>query len=191
MKNDRPPLSLEECANAYCLLMANAYRLIEDGEKLSAQKRFVGAVGSFHAAAHEIVRAHLISHAVVLEESNEAGWRRFWFDIDDRSRRLEILESDIHPSIYRSETARTRYAESFRLLDDDFRHVAYDDAREIFLPPGGAHLADHADKELARLSYEYIMGLFHAFNFYGLPNPLTQIKTFYALRADHQAGRPS
>jgi hypothetical protein len=178
-------LSLEESANAYCLAMANAYRLIEDGERLSAHKRFVGASGAFSSAIHELVKGFLISEAVVLRENDASGWRTFWDDVNDTERRRRVLFERIHPLIYRSSEARTRYTDAFELLAEPFGPVLFDGER--FQPPGGRCLVKHGDAASARLLYEYVMGLFHAFNFYGLPNPRTQAETFWALRSTSMA----
>jgi len=173
-------LSLEEMANSFCLLMANAYRLIEDGEKLSAARRHTGAVGSFQAAVLEIIRGHLIAEAVLLEDDDADGWDRFWEDQNDRARLLRILEDQIHDKMYRDQRAHERYQRGLSLLPLEFVRISFDG--RLFLPPGG-DLAGHENIEAAARSYyEYVMGLFHAFNFYGLPNPATQIQTFWGLR---------
>lgn len=183
MTSEPTVLTLEELANAYCLMMANAYRLIEDGEKLSMAGRYVGAIGSFQAATDELVRGHLISNAVLLADEDAAGWREFWATMNDRSKRLQVLEKEIHHNIYRSEESKHRYDRGFALLSRDFVHNTFDEASGTFLPPGG-DLAGHASmQEAGKSYYEYVIGLYHAFNFYGLPNPATQIQTFWGLRA--------
>lgn len=182
MIQPRPILTLEEMANAYCLLMANAYRLIEDGEKLNAARRPLGALGCFQAAVEELVRGHLIAKAVLLDDQDEDGWRQFWSDFSDRRRLLDVLERDIHPAIYANAESKERYAQGFALLALDFVTNRFDEATGRFLPPGG-DLAGFPSMEAAsRGYYEYVMGLYHAFNFYGLPNPATQIQTFWGLR---------
>jgi hypothetical protein len=175
-------LTLEELANAYCLMMANAYRLIEDGEKLSAAGRPLGAVGCFQAATDELVRGHLIGKAVLLEETDDAGWSEFWANMNDRARRLAILERDIHPDIYRSDDSRGRYRTGMTLLPREFIHNHFEAATGRFLPPGDDTAAIGDMRAVAKAYYEYVIGLYHAFNFYGLPNPATQIQTFWGLR---------
>jgi len=180
--SDAPPsvLTLEELANGYCLFMANGYRLIEDGEKLLAARRPLGALGCFQQAAEELVRGHLLSEAVVLEDEDAAGWTRFWRDLSDRTRLLEILDAQIHPDIYRNEKSRERYERGAKLLPLEFVRIAFRSGR--FDAPGGNLAGLPSVEDAARGYYEYVLGLFHAFNFYGLPNPATQIQTFWGLR---------
>lgn len=173
-------LTLEELANGFCLFMANGYRLIEDGEKLLAARRPLGALGCFQNAAEELVRGHLLSGAVTLEDDDGAGWTRLWADLNDRARLREILEAQIHPDIYRNEKSRARYERGAKLLPLEFVRIAFRNGR--FDAPGGDLAGLPTIDDAARGYYEYVMGLFHAFNFFGLPNPATQIKTFWGLR---------
>lgn len=175
------PLSIEELANGYCLFMANAYRLIEDGEKLAATRRHLGAIGCFQAAVEEIVRGHLLEKVVAVEESDAAAWNAFGKTLDDRSRLLDVLTGEIHQEIYRSGTAQEDHARWIPLLHLDFVRTRFDG--RLFVPPGG-NLAGLDDMEsAARGYYKYVLGLFNAFNFFGLPNPAAQLKTFWGLRA--------
>jgi hypothetical protein len=186
MNNQPAVLSLEELANSFCLMMANAYRLIEDGEKLHAAGRHLGAIGSFQAATDELVRGHLISKAVTLTDRDGEGWKEFWSGMNDRSKRLEVLEREIHPEIYKSDDSRRRYHESFALLGLDFVCNRFEEASGRFLPPGGSLGGLSSMEEAAKSYYEYVIGLYHAFNFYGLPNPATQAQTFWGLRMGAQ-----
>ena len=185
MKNGSAPLSLEELANGYCLLMANGYRLIEDGEKLSAQKRFLGALGCFEAASEELARGHLLTRAVLLEDDDVDGWRRFWAIYEDRLALRKLLEDEVHHEIYKNEDARRRYNRAFPLLGLDFTHIRFEKNGDRFLPPGEP-AAGYSIDETARIYYEYVLGLYHGLNFYGLPNPATQVQTFWGLRAGHR-----
>lgn len=174
-------LTIEELANAYCLFMANAYRLIEDGERLAAAQRHLGAIGSFQAAVEEIVRGHLIEKAVAFEDSDVTSWQEYWTVLGSRERLLALLTGDIHREIYDSEKARADYVSGINLLPLDFSRIRFDG--NIFLPPGG-DLAGMTDMEsAAKAYYKYVMGLFNAFNFFGLPNPAAQLKTFWGIRA--------
>jgi len=175
-------LSLEELANSYCLMMANAYRLIEDGEKLSAAGRALGAIGCFQAATAELVRGHLIGQAVLFEDSDVDAWRVFWETVGDRRKLIDVLENEIHPEIYRGEDARRRYDVGFSLLKLDFVNNTFNAAKGQYRPPGD-DLSGLPSMEVAAKSYyEYVIGVYHAFNFYGLPNPATQAQTFWGLR---------
>jgi hypothetical protein len=177
-----PVLSLEECANGYCLAMTNAYRLIEDGEKLLIQRRFLGAIGCFQAALDELVVGFLISKAVTFADDDEAAWENFWAVFHDRAARRTLLEREIHPRVYRDADAEDRYGDGHRLLPFDFVATTFDDHALCFVPPGGGVMNEGNERETAGRYYEYIMGLFHAFNFYGLPNPAAQAKTFWAMK---------
>lgn len=177
------PLSIEELANGFCLLMANAYRGIEDGEKLTAARRYAGALGAFQGAAEEIARGYLVEGAVLLEESDAAGWTRFWTDFNDRSRLLDLLAGEIQDRMFRNAAAQERYRRGLRLLPLDFQRIGFDGG--IFTPPGHGLAGEAGIESAARAYYEYVMGLFHAFNFFGLPHPATQVQTFWGLRAGH------
>lgn len=162
--------------------MVNAYRLIEDGEKLIAAGRALGAIGSFQAATEELVRGHLISKAVLLDDGDSAGWGVFWETMTSRTKLLHVLETDIHSEIFRSEDSRRRYDVGFSLLKLDFIHNTFDAATARFLPPGGDMNGLDSMQLAAKSYYEYVIGVYHAFNFYGLPNPATQAQTFWGLR---------
>ena len=171
-------------ANAYCLMMANAYRLIEDGEKLAAVGRPLGAIGSFQSGLDEMVRAYLLEKAVLLEDSDHDGWNNFWSQCEDRAQLLAVLGSDIHPEIYASRDSQEKYRRGFSLLSLDFTRNRFDGDR--FLPPGGALAGFDTMDKAAAAYYEYVMGVYHGLNFYGLPRPATQVQTFWGLRIGAQ-----
>ncbi len=182
MKTVPTILSLEELANSYCLMMANAYRLIEDGEKLSAAGRALGALGSFQAATEELVRGHLIGQAVLFDDADATAWNAFWETMNDRKKLLQVLENEIHNEIYRSEDARRRYDVGFSLLKLDFVLNTFETSTGQYRPPGGDLNGLPSMENAAKAYYEYVIGVYHAFNFYGLPNPATQAQTFWGLR---------
>lgn len=175
-------ISLEELTNGYCLAVANAFRLVEDGETLYMQKRFNGAAGLFRDAVNEIVKAHLIQKAVLLEDSDTDGWELFHRQFHGWKEKLEVLDKDIHPFIYKSDDARRRYEQAHELMEIDFTRLAFDETSKIFLPPGGNIFSKRSDKDIVKILYEYVLGLFHAFNFGGLPDPKSQYQSFRAMK---------
>ena len=177
-----PHVSLEELANGYCLAVGNAFRLVEDGEKLFHIKRYSGAAGLFRDAVNEVVKAHLIHNAVTLAEDDEAGWNLFWKKFRGWQEKFDVLETEIHPHIYRTDEAKARYAKAHPLLKVDFTRLRFHEEMVQFLPPGANLLGHGNDEEITRTLYEYVLGLFHAFNFGGLPNPKTQFETFRAMK---------
>ena len=188
MNSKFKPLSIEELSNAYCLVIANSYRLVEDAEKSFGQKRFISAAASVSQAILEIVRGHIITQAAALQE-NSSEWSWFWEGMKNKNQQIKFLEEQIHPKVFRNEKDSEKYKIVTKVLKEDFVQVYFNPDSEIFLPPGHELLASGKDKEIAKEIYEYVLSLYRALNIHGLPAPAAQYKIFSHLNS--MAGAPS
>jgi|GEM_PF-6142511 len=78
MKCKSRPLLLQMLAEGYCKSIENAKRLIDDGNVLIKNKRYVGAINSLRLAIEEIAKALLMNQAALFKKDDKQKWEWFW-----------------------------------------------------------------------------------------------------------------
>ncbi len=178
MLQNSNPVSLESLAEAFCMTIANAYRLVEDGEKLLRNNRYLGAVGSFYHAIDEIVRAHLIGKAAAFKTEDQERWNGFWRVSENRPEKLRILESEVHANIFPDPREAEGAKGLLEKIKSEFVYVAYDPTSGAFVPPGEVVVRSNQVATLAKDLHHYVLRLFSFFNFQGLPTPQSVLQVF-------------
>ena len=90
-----------ELARGHCLAVANARRLILDGELLLNSGSFLSAISQFRLAVEELAKAHLITNASVFKTTDTEKWKWFWSAFDNHREKLRIIEYEFHWEHYR------------------------------------------------------------------------------------------
>ena len=175
-------IDLDELSQAYCLAVANSYRLVEDAEKLFGNRRFLAAVASCKNAVEELLKAHLISKAVLFDENDAEKWDWFWDVFPDRLKKLNFLETEIHSNIFKNRSDTEEYMEVVEVLKENFVGVWFDKKKDKFAPPGDILAKSPDERALARRIYEYVLSLYKALNIHGLPKPWDTKEVFKHMR---------
>ena len=180
-------LTCERLADGFCLAIDNAYRLVEDGENLLRAQRYLGAIGLFTHAMDELMKAHVISRAPGFREDDASSWDWFWRVLADRKEKLDLLERDIHPNVFRNKEDEAEMRRLLKALRSQFVYADYREETSEFALPGGAPVRMGGDQKIAKLVYRYVLALFSHFNFYGKPNPQAVHQVFCDQRDDRLA----
>lgn len=169
------PLTLEELANGHCLAVANAFRLIQDGEVLLEAKKWLSAINLFKLASEELAKAHIITQASVFDESDSEKWEWFWRSLSDHREKLRILEYELHWGGYQDKDEFNRRVSLLRRQREDTLYVGFNHEQRTFIAPGSV-LGDA--EEFATVQHRYVIGVLQLFVVAGLPTPEVQLSVY-------------
>jgi AbiV family abortive infection protein len=157
---------IPELAKGHCLAVANARRLIVEGELLLKSGGYLSAINQFRLAVEELAKAHLISQASTFKETDTEKWKWFWAAFNDHREKLRIIEYEFHWESYRDREEFNRRISVLRNSREKVLYVDFDRANKKFSSPD-QHLADPGT--MAVLDHQYVLKIYELFTVAGMP----------------------
>ena len=164
------PLPIRELARGHCLSVANADRLIRDGEMLLSSGRFLSAINEFRLAVEELAKAHLMTQPSTLRSTDADKWKWFWSAFDDHREKLRIIENEFHWDRYQDKNEFNRRVSFLRTAREKSIYVDFDRSRNVFSSPED-YFVDAAN--LASLDHQYVTKIYAMFTLSGMPTVQT------------------
>ncbi len=180
------PLPIRELARGHCLSVANADRLIRDGEILLNLGRYLSAINEFRLAVEELAKAHLMTQASKFRSSDAEKWKWFWKAFDDHREKLRIIEYEFHWDGYQDKNEFNRRVSFLRTAREKSIYVDFDRSQNVFSSPEGYF--DDAAK-LAILDHEYVIKIYAMFTLSGMPTVQT-MENVYSMYNQHANSMP-
>lgn len=153
-------IPLKELAKGYCLAVSNACRLVDDGGMLLREERYLSAINLFRLAAEEFAKAHIITNAAVISETDQEKWVWFYDSIHNHREKLRVLEYVLHWEGYRDKDEFNRRITLLIQQREDSLYVGFDKNSKKFLPAGSRF---KSVKDYAEIEHKYIRGLLRLF----------------------------
>ena len=167
-QNKRSPgISFRLLAEGYFKSIENGKRLIDDGQVLLRNGRYLGAINFFRLATEEIIKAHLLNQPVTYNEGELEKWKWLWHAFHSHLEKQKIILLEFHGKSFKDENEFNETAKIIHSTRIDSIYVKFDFDKERFLSPEES-LKYYGDlKTIAAREFEYAMALFKYFTISG------------------------